>query len=141
MLPSLLNNNRTRGIPSIFEELDSIFAPVASTSSTKMLQMPVDIVENEGGYEVKADLPGFKKEDLDIEIRGRTLRISATKSSKESEGVYLRHERTWGKIEKVVTFPTDVDAESTAASLEDGVLTLFMDKKETGPPSYKVELS
>lgn len=141
MLPSLLNHNRTRGFPSIFEELDSIFAPVASTSSTKMLQMPVDIVENEDGYELRADLPGFSKEEIELEVRGRGLKISATRSSEESEGKYLKHERSWGKVERVITFPTDLDPESTAASLENGVLKVIVDRKETGPPTYKVEIT
>lgn len=141
MLPSLLNHNRTRGIPSIFEELDSFFAPVASTSSTKMLQMPVDIVENEDGYEVRADLPGFTKEEVELEVKGRSLRIAATKSSEGSGEQYLRHERSWGRMERIITLPSEVEVETANASLTDGVLTLTVVRKETGPPSTKIEIT
>src|SRR3972149_2312634 len=71
----------------------------------KMPEMNVDFMENEHDYSLNADLPGFKKEDINVNIDNGVLHIEATKSESkeikdEKKPTYYHKERTWGKVQR-----------------------------------------
>lgn len=121
--------------------LRRFFAPVALESDTPPLKMRVDVSEKDNAYEVKADIPGVKKEDINIRIDGNVVQIDAEvnreKESKDKAGKVLRSERYWGNISRTFSLSQDVDDTKVVAKYADGVLTLELPKKAS-PESRKI---
>lgn len=88
--------------------------------------MPVEIDEKEKEYCVKAELPGVKKEDLDIDIEKNRLTISAKKEEehKEDSKGYRKSEFKYGEFSRTVYFPDEIDIDKTEAKLEHGILRI-----------------
>ncbi|MFP4164521.1 MAG: Hsp20/alpha crystallin family protein [Chitinispirillaceae bacterium] len=97
----------------------------------------VDITEDKERYLIRADLPGIKKEDINVSIEGDTLSISGEKKeeSKKEEGAYSHLERSYGTFQRSFTLPENVDKEKIDARYRDGVLELSLLK--TGEPEIK----
>ncbi len=95
-------------------------------------QMRVDVKENADGYEVHAELPGMKKEDIHVHIDGPVVSISAErkqeKEVKEGEKV-LRTERYFGKVSRSFQLGQEIDEAKASARFNDGVLELALPKK------------
>ena len=88
--------------------------------------MPVEIDEKEKEYCVKAELPGVKKEDLDIDIEKNRLTISAKKEEENKEDMkgYRKSEFKYGEFSRTVYFPEEIDIDKTSAKLEHGILRI-----------------
>lgn len=99
------------------------------------IEMRVDVVEKNGNYTVRADLPGVKKEDINVRIDGNIVQIDAEvrqqKDIKENGDRMLRNERYYGAISRAFTVAQDVDDSKAKATYQDGVLTLELPKKTT----------
>jgi HSP20 family protein len=99
---------------------------------TDVPQMRVDVKENADGYEVHAELPGMKKEDIHVHIDGPVVSISAErkqeKEVKEGEKV-LRTERYFGKVSRSFQLGQEIDEAKASAKFNDGVLELALPKK------------
>jgi HSP20 family protein len=99
------------------------------------LDVRVDVVEKNGTFKVRADLPGVKKEDINVRIDGNLVQVDAeTKGEREFKGEgdkVLRSERYYGSVSRAFTLPQDVDEGKAVAKYEDGVLTLELPKKAT----------
>lgn len=95
-------------------------------------EIRLDVTENEGRYTIKADIPGVRKEDIDIRIDGPVVSLSAEvkkeKEEKDGERV-LRSERSYGWARRSVTLGSDVDSERAEAQYSNGVLELTLPKK------------
>ncbi|MBS0352670.1 MAG: Hsp20/alpha crystallin family protein [Proteobacteria bacterium] len=95
-------------------------------------QMRVDVKEANDAYQVHAELPGIKKEDIHIHIDGPVVSISAErkqeKEVKEGERV-LRTERYFGEVSRSFQLGADVDEAKASAKFSDGVLELTLPKK------------
>jgi HSP20 family protein len=89
---------------------------------------PVDIEETEDAYVIEAELPGVKREDIDIELDGNELQVSG--EIKQREGKFRRRTRRVGRFELRVMLPEGVDGNSVDAMLERGVLTVRVPKAE-----------
>ena len=103
----------------------------------------VNIVENEKGYTISAELPGVSKDDIDIDLKDNTLSIKGEKKveSKDEKENYIRVESSYGKFERSFNVSDDIDRNSVNASFKDGVLTLVLNKKEESKPKQiKVEV-
>ena len=104
----------------------------AGSLSTDAPQMRVDVKENTDGYEVHAELPGMKKEDIHVHIDGPVVSISAErkqeKDVKEGEKV-LRTERYFGKVSRSFQLGQEIDEARASAKFNDGVLELALPKK------------
>ena len=101
---------------------------------------PVDIHEDEDGLTVSAELPGFKKEQVDISIDNGVLTIAAQRdSTKQEESSTHLHERRFTRVRRQFTLPTSVDTTDVDAGLADGVLTLRLKKREEVKPR-KIEV-
>ena len=101
-------------------------------TATTPAQLRVDVTENEAGYLVRAEIPGVKKDDINVAIDGNQVEISAEvkneKEVKEGERV-LRSERYFGKVYRAFVLGHDIDESATQAKYVDGVLELNLAKK------------
>ncbi|MBR2928469.1 MAG: Hsp20/alpha crystallin family protein [Oscillospiraceae bacterium] len=101
-----------------------------------------DILEENDRYVLQADLPGFRKEDIRIDLEEDTMTITAERRSEQSEenANYIRRERSYGSFTR--RFGTEgIDTERMEASFTDGVLTLSMPKlPEQVPVSRRIEI-
>jgi HSP20 family protein len=106
--------------------------PMNFETAAPALQLRIDVSENEAGYTVHAEIPGVKKEDINIAIDGNQVEISAEvkneKEVKEGETV-LRSERHYGKVYRAFALGQDIDEAATEARYADGVLELKLPKK------------
>jgi HSP20 family protein len=96
--------------------------------------MRVDVKEGKDAYIVKADLPGVKKEDIQVDIDGNqvTLRAEVRKESEKRDGErVLRAERYVGQFARSFTLASDIDEEKSSARYDNGVLELTLPKKAT----------
>ena len=109
---------------------DSYFPEAAYWEEMDKYSMPVEIKDKGRDYEVKAELPGVKKEDLDIDIDKNYLTINAKKEeeSEENEKAYKKSEFRYGEFSRTVYFPEEIDVEKTEAKLEHGVLKISAPK-------------
>ncbi len=96
----------------------------------------VNLTEDGDRYYVRAELPGIKAEDLDIQVTGRNLTISGERvMAPDVEGArYHRREREGGKFSRVIALPGDVDADKVEARLTNGILTVSVAKSEAAKP-------
>lgn len=103
-----------------------------------------DISEDEKAYTLEADLPGFKKEDIHVDINDDSLIISAERKreseEKDQAGNYIRRERSFGSFSRSFDI-SGVKPEEIKASFANGVLTLTMPKKEFSlPTAHRLEI-
>jgi HSP20 family protein len=89
---------------------------------------PADVEESDDAYLVEIELPGIRKDDLDIEVTGRRLTVSGERKEKERVGILRRRERTVGRFRYEVVVPGDVDEDGVEAGLDEGVLTVRLPK-------------
>src|SRR5918994_6378852 len=91
---------------------------------------PVDIEEQDDAYVIEAELPGVKREDVNIEVIGNELSITGEIKERERTGALRRRTRRTGRFEYRVRLPEQVDASKIEASLDQGVLTVQVPKSE-----------
>jgi HSP20 family protein len=98
--------------------------------------LPLDISEDEKSLVVRASVPGFKPEEIDVQVHNGILTIKAehTEESEQKTERYLRRERRFGSFSRSVALPSLVDEDSTEANLEQGVLTLRIAKSQAAMP-------
>ena len=104
---------------------------------------PVDLYATDEAFVLKAELPGFSKEDLQIEFHDHrlTLRGERQRETEAKEEHYHRLERAYGRFERAFQLPTTVDAEKVAANYDKGILKIVLPKKaEAKPKQIKVNL-
>ncbi|MBM6802555.1 Hsp20/alpha crystallin family protein [Mediterraneibacter glycyrrhizinilyticus] len=96
--------------------------------------MKTDIREHDGGYELDVDLPGFKKDEINVELENGYLTISATKGldkdEQDKKGKYIRRERYAGAMQRSFYVGDEVTREDIKAKFEDGILRLSIPKKD-----------
>ena len=92
----------------------------------------LDVAEGENEYVVKAEVPGCKADDIDIEIHGNVLTISGEKTEEQEkkEKGYYHVERSYGSFRRDISLGGDVDADKIEAACKDGVLTVTLPKSE-----------
>ena len=97
--------------------------------------------EDDKAYTVHADLPGVKKEDIDIQVEGNVVRISAEsrqeREEKQGERV-IRSERYVGRVMRSFTLGMNVDDSAASAKFENGVLELTLPKKSLAESRCKI---
>ena len=136
-MPSIFNN-------SVFDNFDnwmdfsfpSFNQRLYGASSSQL--MKTDVKETDKDYEVSIDLPGFKKEELQIELKDGYLTVSAAKGLDEEQddkktGRYIRRERYAGACERSFYVGEDVTQEDIKGEYKHGILKLFVPKKEAKP--------
>jgi len=117
--------------------LDQTFGGMLAESSGWI--PAVDIEEQDDAYVVEAELPGVRREDVEIELSGSELMITGEAKEREREGIVRRRTRRVGRFEYRVRLPEQVDAEQIEAKLEHGVLTVRVPKSERAQ-RHKIEI-
>ena len=95
--------------------------------------MQTDVHENENDYEIEMDLPGFKKDQINVKLEDGYMTVSASKGhedKKEKHGKVIRQERYSGSMQRSFYVGEQVKTEDVKARFEDGVLKLSIPKKE-----------
>lgn len=120
----------------VFEDFDGIVNSFLrpTFAATVNFQPSCDVNETKDHYLVSFDMPGVKKEDIQIEVKANELRVSGerTREVKEDSGEStLHHERMYGRFERVFTLPTTVATDKIEAQYENGVLNIAIPKAET----------
>lgn len=124
-----------------FSELDRIQREL-STLSRGFMREPMagvfplmNLTEDKDNYYVRAELPGIKGSDLEIQATGDALTISGERKIPEDENAtYHRRERESGKFSRILTLPGEIDANKVEASCVDGILTIRLPKAEASKP-------
>ena len=136
LMPSIFNDN-------VFDDFFDF--PFYDDKAEKKLYghhaanlMKTDIQEHEDGYTLEMDLPGFKKEEIQIELNNGYMTISAAKGLDEDEkdkksGKYIRRERYTGSCQRSFYVGEDVTEEDIKAEFKHSILKLFVPKKEAKP--------
>lgn len=119
--------------------LRRFFSPLALEAETPPLKMRIDVTENDKAFTVKADLPGVKKEDINVKVTGNVVSIDASvqseKETPEKGSKVLRSERYFGTISRAFSLGQEVDDKRVQAKYAEGVLTLELPKKVATEPS------
>lgn len=97
---------------------------------------PLDVTQNKDNIFVKVELPGMKKEEIDISLHDGTLSITGERKeeTKTEEGETFRAERYFGRFHRTITLPTPVDATKVKATYRDGILGIELPKAEEAKP-------
>ena len=116
-----------------FEDLfRRVFKPVRWEGEEQPLQIKIDVEEDDRSYKVKAEVPGVKKEDINVQIDGNQVSISAeAKREREvmEKGKVIRSERYYGSMFRSFSLSQDVDQTGANAKYTDGILELALPKK------------
>lgn len=127
-------------MPSLFDEFFDDFARpmVTRRAPAPMAQiMKTDVKELDNGFELDVEIPGFKKEDLQLELKEGYLTVSATTKKEDNEddkkNHYIRRERYVGTSARSFYVGEEVTEEDIKAKFEDGILNIFVPKKEELP--------
>jgi HSP20 family protein len=94
----------------------------------------LDLEETDDAYVAELELPGVKKDDLDVEVAGNQVRVHGEVKERQRTGLLHRQTRRMGVFDYAFTVPGEVDAERIEASLADGVLTIRAPKVEAAKP-------
>jgi HSP20 family protein len=96
----------------------------------------VDVLESERAISIEAELPGFRKDEILVELDERSISIRASRQDdrEEKDGKYFKRERQFGKVERTIALPAEVVIGSSEASYVDGVLKIKLEKKQSALP-------
>ena len=126
---------------NLHEELDRLFEnPFGELSAASQLLSDwtpaVDVYEDKDNLFVKAELPGMKREEIEVSLHDGTLSISGERKSetKQGKGDVYRAERFFGRFQRTVTLPAAVAADKVKAQYKDGILTVTLPKTEEAKP-------
>ena len=131
------------GLSTLRHEIDRLFeTPLTELARTSHLLSgsapSVDIYEDKDNFVVKAELPGMKKEDIEITLHDGSLSISGERKSEEKwEAAEVhRAERFFGRFQRKVALPAPVASSDINAQYKDGILTVTLPKTEEAKPKH-----
>lgn len=141
----MLLRTRRIGLPvvdpmsSVHREMEHLFGrllngtPENGTASDGWYA-PVAMWEEADKLFLEIELPGVKTEDVDLTVHKQALRISAERKQPQENRNYAVNNRCYGRFERAINLPEDVDADSIDAQLSDGVLHIVLSKKPEAQP-------
>lgn len=133
-MPSLFRENL---VDDFFNDFDHSFftRPVRGKEAVRV--MKTDVRETKEGFELDVELPGYKKDSITLELNEGNLTITAKKQEnteeKDQQGRLIRQERYAGTMQRTFYVGEDITEEDVKAKFEDGILKLFVPKKEAVP--------
>jgi HSP20 family protein len=132
----MANITRYNPFDDLFNEFTKGFwvKPLAMPAGAE-LSIKVDVKEDDKSYTVRADIPGVKKEDIQVDVEGNmiSLRAEAKQEKEEKQGEKVIYsERSYGMVSRSFSLPAEVDAKGAKAEYKDGVLSLMLPKKGNG---------
>ncbi|MCR5672592.1 MAG: Hsp20/alpha crystallin family protein [Lachnospiraceae bacterium] len=132
MMPSIFGEN-------LFDDFfDSVSRPIKAIRQAPVPQvMRTDVKESDKGFTLDIDLPGYKKENISAELKDGYITVSAKTNEeheeKDEDGTYIRKERTFGSCSRSFYVGEEIEESEIKAKFEDGILKLFVPKKEVEP--------
>jgi len=131
-----------------FEQMQSDFEEMAHSWSDEpeLVSSPVrvDLEDRDGEFVLTAELPGFEKDDIDVRVTDRTLRLEAEhaeETEEEEEGEYVKRERHRASVARSISLPEAVEADDISATFNNGVLTVHLPKSEPMTQGKQIEIS
>ncbi|MCF8010202.1 MAG: Hsp20/alpha crystallin family protein [Clostridiales bacterium] len=128
------NMSLKRPIEEIFRVMDDSFE--------RLKKIFVDVYEENNTIVVEADLPGFKKEDVRVDVRDDSLFLHASRDNNEEEKNrnYYRRDRVDAQLKEEISLPLEVDKENAAATMKDGVLEIRLPKVESYEDVNRIDI-
>jgi len=123
---------RDNPFESIEEFIDRMEREFGADPFRRSRAIDVDVRDGDGEFVVTADLPGYDKDDIEVTLAGRTLRIE-TEREEDTEfeaGEYIRNERRHESVSRSVRLPEPVADDGVSASFSNGVLTVTLEKQD-----------
>jgi len=118
--------------PSLLDEMDRLFEAAFPNGGFDWKgQFPIDLYKDNDAFVVRAELPGFRKEDLAIDLADGVLTITGTQKTETKTETEPAPER---RVTRAVALPENIDVEKIAAAYENGVLTVTLPKREEAKP-------
>lgn len=146
----LVSANERRPLWGALNDFDNLFEGFLSprrvgvdVDSGGALVPAIDVSENENEYRIKAEIPGVKKEDLNVSVHDGILTINAEsryEDEEKKEGRVIRQERRYGKYVRSVRLSKDVNSSGVRAEYKDGVLDIVLPKTEEVKPK-KIDIA
>ena len=144
-----LNRRSTYSPVTAFEAFNRAFAPLFGTETPEESETVarawaprVDILENEASYQVTAELPGIKKEDVEITVENNLLTLKGDRKFEKdvNKEQYHRIERAYGSFARSFTLPNRVSQDQVQAKYDNGLLTITIPKAAEARPK-KIEIA
>ncbi|MCC6483991.1 MAG: Hsp20/alpha crystallin family protein [Armatimonadetes bacterium] len=144
---SLFGGSPWQSLRRIHDEMDAVFGRLLGSGfrgpTIQAWEPSTDISEDKSGWRIEVDLPGVKKDDIDVHVDQRQLSIRAEmrqetetgdKKDDEHGRQYHRRERRYGHFERTMTLPDNVKEEDIKCDFKDGVLSVCIPKAQTQEP-------
>jgi HSP20 family protein len=137
-----------RRMPTVWDQMEHVaremqrYMPWAEEGEGQQMGIPVDVYENDDEVVVKAEMPGIKKEDIEVNLQDNVLTIRGqTKCEEEvkEEGYYRKELRT-GSFYRAITLPSEVKADEITATCDNGVCTIKAPKAKEAKVGKKIEV-
>lgn len=135
--PSLFHITPSDRFSSLREDLNRLFdASLPSFSRESGWNPVLDVFQDQDNVLVQCELPGLKKEEIDLSLRDGVLTISGERKQDlaNKDGEAFRCERYFGTFQRTVSLPTPVDSAQVKAVYQDGILTITLPKTEAAKP-------
>jgi HSP20 family protein len=128
--------NPMRDFEDLYQQVDRLAQSALGPARDARPWLPAgDVSETDDAYLVEIELPGVRREDVDIELYGSELVITGELKEQERKGLLRRRTRRVGDFEYRVTLPGDIRADGIEASLNNGVLTVRAPKMDAAKPN------
>ena len=139
--PAVANWPTFGRLTDLRDEIDRLFeAPLAEFARSSRLLSgwtpALDVYEDKDSVFVKAELPGMKREEIELSLHDKTLSISGERKaeSKHQDAEVYRSERFVGRFQRTISLPSPVASDKVKAQYEDGILTVTLPKTEEAKP-------
>lgn len=135
-MANLTRRTPNRTLRTLQREVDSLFDRffnrTGDDASSAVWSPQTDFVETDDNFQLRLDVPGLSKDDIDINLQNGTLTVSGERTSERTdEGEdYVRVERAFGNFHRTFTLPDAVDHDGIEATYDDGVLSIHVPKTE-----------
>ena len=114
----------------------SMFGGASQQAAASGVYPALNLTEDKDKYYIRAELPGLKTEDLDIQATGKSISISGQKkiAPEDDNAKYHRREREAGRFSRIIDLPDNINTEKVEAGLASGILTITIPKAEAVKP-------
>lgn len=115
------------------KKLDNIFKDFSHSRAREQSVVPeVDVRETDSGFQLEASLPGISKDDVSVKVKDNYVLLSGERKeeTEKDEEDYYHREISYGAFKRAIPLPAKIDSDSASASMEDGVLTVDVDRLE-----------
>ena len=124
------------GLHQMRQQLDQMFDDTQSQRVSAGVFPMINLTEDKDNYYVRAELPGVKGDELDIQVTGKNLAISGERkiAAEVEDARYHRREREAGTFSRMIALPGEVDTDKVDAKLDNGILSIVVSKAEVAKP-------